>query len=172
MSTQPTVIADYREQKAKLDKLAKDAKKVLQARYTELLVEAAGIQSNFKLDFGVTPDLPASVKTFTLGDGKKKPANSTEAVDNGKKIGGLRRSLNAVIRNRENAADAGQPTEELDARIEELKAALKAAGADVKVPEPKTQPEPEAEETPESESKVPEEAEDDDDEEDTDPFSR
>jgi hypothetical protein len=94
----------------------------MQTRYSELLVEAAGIQADYKNDFGANPDLPAAVKTFTLSDGKKKPdaaAPASEAVVNGKKVGGLRRSLNAAVKN----GDA--------ARAAELTTQIKALGGTV-----------------------------------------
>ena len=100
------VLANYREQKKNLEKLATTARKQMQTRYSELLVEAAGIQADYKNDFGVNPDVPAAVKTFTLSDSKKKPetaAPASEAVVNGKKIGGLRRSLNAATKKGETA---------------------------------------------------------------------
>ena len=112
------VLVNYREQKKNLEKLATTARKQMQARLTELLAEAASIQSDFKNDFGANPELPASVKTFTLSDGKKKPdaaAPATDAMVAGKKIGGLRRSLKAAIRNGETAR-AG----ELATQIKEL----------------------------------------------------
>jgi hypothetical protein len=112
------VLVNYREQKKNLEKLATTARKQMQARLTELLAEAASIQSDFKNDFGANPELPASVKTFTLSDGKKKSdalAPATDAMVAGKKIGGLRRSLKAAIRNGETAR-AG----ELATQIKEL----------------------------------------------------
>jgi len=112
------VLVNYREQKKNLEKLATTARKQMQARLTELLAEAASIQSDFKNDFGANPELPASVKTFTLSDGKKKSdalVPATDAMVAGKKIGGLRRSLKAAIRNGETAR-AG----ELATQIKEL----------------------------------------------------
>src|ERR1039457_6738629 len=87
-ATATDVLANYRDSKKNLDKLATAARKQMQARFTELLAEAAGIQADFKNDFGVNPELPATVKTFTLGD--KKKAEPTDAVANGKKVGGVR----------------------------------------------------------------------------------
>ena len=112
------VLVNYREQKKNLEKLATTARKQMQARLTELLAEAASIQSDFKNDFGANPELPASVKTFTLSDGKKKSdalAPATDAMVAGKKIGGLRRSLKAAIRNGETAR-----ADELATQIKEL----------------------------------------------------
>jgi hypothetical protein len=119
------VLVNYREQKKNLEKLATTARKQMQARLTELLAEAASIQSDFKNDFGANPELPASVKTFTLSDGKKKSdalAPATDAMVAGKKIGGLRRSLKAAIRNGETAR-AG----ELATQIKELGGTLDLA---------------------------------------------
>jgi hypothetical protein len=118
MAANAEVLANYREQKKNLEKLATTARKQMQTRYSELLVEAAGIQADYKNDFGVNPDLPAAVKTFTLSDGKKKPdvaAPASEAVVNGKKVGGLRRSLNAAVKNGDVAR-----ANELATQIKEL----------------------------------------------------
>jgi hypothetical protein len=120
-ATATDVLANYRDSKKNLDKLATAARKQMQARFTELLAEAAGIQADFKNDFGVNPELPATVKTFTLGE--KKKADPTDAVANGKKVGGLRRSLTAAIKN-------GETT-----RIAEISAQLAALGIDVAAPE-------------------------------------
>jgi hypothetical protein len=120
-ATAVDVLANYRDSKKNLDKLAAAARKQMQARFTELLAEAAGIQADFKNDFGVNPELPATVKTFTLGE-KKKTA-PTVAVANGKKIGGLRRSLAAAIKNGETA------------RVTQISIALAALGVDVAAPE-------------------------------------
>ena len=111
------VLADYREQKKRLDKLANEARKQLQSRYVELLNEAAGIQTEFKENFGENPALPACVRSFSLADnGKKKDAVEPNL---GKKIGGLRRSLNAAIKHKD-----------LD-RIAELTSALAALGVSI-----------------------------------------
>ena len=141
------VLANYREQKKNLEKLATTARKQMQTRYSELLVEAAGIQADYKNDFGVNPDLPAAVKTFTLSDGKKKPdaaAPASEAVVNGKKVGGLRRSLNAAVKNGDTA------------RAAELTTQIKALGGTVEpeAGEPATDPEPGEVEVDESETPV------------------
>ena len=106
------VITDYREQKKKLDQLAAAARKQMQARYTALLTEAGEIQGEFKSAFGTNPDLPATVKTFTVGE-NKKPA-STDAQATGKKIGGLRRSLNAAIK-KNDSLRAIELTKQLEA---------------------------------------------------------
>jgi hypothetical protein len=116
-ATATDVLATYRDSKKNLDKLAGAARKQMQARFTELLVEAAGIQADFKNDFGVNPELPGTVKSFTLGT--KKKAEPTDAVANGKKIGGLRRSLAAAVKNGETE------------RIAEITAQLAAFGVDV-----------------------------------------
>ena len=91
-----TVLADYRDSKKKLEALAAAARKQMQARYLALLIEASELQTEFKQSFGVNPDLPAGVKTFSIGSQPKAP---TPAESNGKKIGGLKRSLAAAIKN-------------------------------------------------------------------------
>jgi hypothetical protein len=93
----------------------------MQSRFTELLVEAAGIQNEFKASFGTNPEVPGVVKTFTITD-KKKPA-ATAAEQNGKKVGGLRRSLAAAIKNGDTA------------KVTEVSAQLTALGVDVAVPD-------------------------------------
>jgi hypothetical protein len=100
MSTAVDVITEYREQKQKLERLATAARKQMQAKYLNLLMDAATLQREFKSAFGATPDLPGSVRTFALCDDGKPAA--TDAVATGKKIGGLRRSLNAAIKNNDS----------------------------------------------------------------------
>jgi hypothetical protein len=85
MSNAVDVIKDYREQKKKLDQLAAAARRQMQARYLDLLTEAAEVQGEFKSAFGTNPDLPATVKTFTVGENKKPAATDAQAT--GKKIG-------------------------------------------------------------------------------------
>jgi hypothetical protein len=138
MAANAEVLANYREQKKNLEKLATTARKQMQTRYSELLVEAAGIQADYKNDFGVNPDVPAAVKTFTLSDGKKKPdsaAPASEAVVNGKKVGGLRRSLNAAVKNGDTA------------RANELATQIKELGGTVELQAGEPAVGPEADET-------------------------
>ena len=136
-ATNTEVLANYREQKKTLEGLAIKARKQMQVRFTELLAEAASIMADYKTDFGVNPDVPATVKTFTLSDGKKKttePVPATPAVTaNGPKIGGLRRSLAAAIKNDDAA------------KIAEVTAQLAAFGVDVTAvaDNPVSEPEPE-----------------------------
>jgi hypothetical protein len=97
MSTTTTdILTEYREQKKKIDQLAAAARKQMQSRYTALLTEAAELQGEFKTHFGASPELPGTVKTFTVGENKKPTATDAQAT--GKKIGGLRRSLNAALK--------------------------------------------------------------------------
>jgi hypothetical protein len=137
-ATATDVLAAYRDSKKNLDKLAGAARKQMQARFTELLVEAAGIQADFKNDFGKNPDLPSMVKAFTLGD-KKKP-ESTDAVAIGKKIGGLRRSLASAVKNGD------------DAKIADLTAQLAGFGVDVATATDNPAPAPATAQAPESDS--------------------
>ena len=106
------VIKDYREQKKKLDQLAAAARRQMQARYLDLVIEAAEVQGEFKSAFGTNPDLPTTVKTFTVGENKKPAATDAQAT--GKKIGGLRRSLNAAIK-KNDSLRAIELTKQLEA---------------------------------------------------------
>ena len=118
MANQIETINNYREQKKKLEQLAAAARKEMQGRYIALLAEAADILTEYKASFDAAPDLPAGIKAFTLASpGERKPEQS-EASSIGKKIGGLRRSLAAAIKNQDGA------------RVEEVSKQLAALGID------------------------------------------
>lgn len=101
MAINTDVLADFRESKKKLEALEAAARKQMQGRYLALLTEAADILVEYKASFGKPPELPGTVKAFTLGV-RQKPAPS-ETASKGKKIGGLRRSLNAAIKRGDTA---------------------------------------------------------------------
>ena len=92
--TDTNTIAEYREQKQKMDALKIQARKEMQGRYLDLLNEAAAIQRDFKADFGEAPEVPSGVK-FTLCSTVPAPKKPPKP---GFKIGGLRRSLAAAIK--------------------------------------------------------------------------
>lgn len=149
-NTNTDVLAEYREQKKSLEKLVAGAKKAAQGRYVELLTEAATIQKTFKEDFGTNPDLPPTVKTFTVnvdGNGKKPAAEPAAETSDGRKIGGLKRSLNSAI------AKGDAP------RVAELSKQLAELGVTVGTPAPAETPAVEAEEAVEAEPAVEPEAE-------------
>lgn len=99
--TNTEVIAAYRDQKKKMESLADTARNQMQARYTELLTEAATLQVEFKADFNATPALPPTVKSFSVGEAKRP--EPTENASLGKKIGGLRRSFNSAVKKGDHA---------------------------------------------------------------------
>jgi hypothetical protein len=117
-TTATDVIAEDRAKKKDLEKTANTARKQMQARFTELLAEAASIQADFRNDFGANPDLPVAVRTFTI-TGKK--IQLTEAEQNGRKVGKLRRGLTAALKHRETA------------RVLEVTGQLKALWIDVAI---------------------------------------
>ena len=110
METQTTNVeglVEFRELKKRLEQASAAARTQMQTRYAGLLTEAAQIQVEFKSSFGISAQLPAGVKTFTLvpAEGKKKSEQS-EAAAKGKKIGGLKRSLTAAIKKGDKAKQA------------------------------------------------------------------
>lgn len=129
------VLAAYREHKQKAEQLMAEARTQLQARYNAALAEAAQVQAEFKTNFNELPALPPIVKTFTLAktDQPKPAATQSEAAARGKKIGGLRRSLNAAVRKQDTA------------KVQSISLELKALGIDtglLATTEPATNPVP------------------------------
>ena len=94
------VIAEYREQKQKMEALEIQARKEMQDRYSLLLTEAGEIQRELKASFGVNPELPSGVKLFALCSAVPVAAAPKKP---GFKIGGLRRSLAAAIKKQDGA---------------------------------------------------------------------
>ena len=116
------IIADYREYKRNLAEISAAAQAQMQERYSLLLTEAAALKAEFKESFGTPISLPRSVKVFDTTDG----AAATAAPSNGKKIGGLRRSLACAIKHGDAAG------------IARITAQLSSLGVDV--PSPSTEP--------------------------------
>jgi len=112
------IISQYRESKKLVEQLAVAARDQMQARYSALLTEAAGILAEFKASFGEVPTLPSGVKMFTPGAVEQKKPKQVKAPTPGKKIGGLRRSLAAAIKNHDGA------------RVDEVTKQLAALGID------------------------------------------
>ena len=110
MTITEQVLHEYREQKQKTEVLADAARKQMQDRYAELVAELSTVMNAFREMFGVEINTVAET-----------PIEATPSPSNGKKIGGLRRSLNAATRK----GDA--------ARVEAVKAELRALGVDVDV---------------------------------------
>jgi hypothetical protein len=121
--TDASIIAEYRDTKTRLESLANTARQHMQLRFNQLLEESASIWAEFHESFDTYLDLPPQVAAITFSGGAKA-AETPDQVAQGKKIGGLRRSLNAAIKRQD------------EARITEVSAQLKALGVDVDVSTP------------------------------------
>jgi hypothetical protein len=121
--TASDTISEYREHKKKIEELAAAARQSMQHSYSSLLTEAACLYADFRSEFGDVLDLPPSVKVFEIAVASNGDQSTPEPDGNGKKIGGLRRSLKAAIKN-------GDPI-----RIQSAVSALKALGVTVETPD-------------------------------------
>ena len=108
-----TTIEEYRLKKHEVEELAAVAREAMQSRFTELLLESAGLFAEYQTHFGDTLSVPECISAFDVRSEKSK----TEAI--GPKVGGLRRSLKAAIKR------ADQP------RIDAITAQLEALGVAV-----------------------------------------
>ena len=125
MENNVDIISQYRESKKQVEQLAIAAREQMQARYVALLTDAADIQAEFKASFGEMPTLPVGVKVFTPGAVEQKKPKQAKQPSPGMKIGGLRRSLAAAIKNHDAA------------RVDEITKQLAALGIDTGMaPEP------------------------------------
>ena len=140
------VITEYQKWKKQGEQLRTQAKQAMEARFHELLSEAALIAQEYSRDFGATLKPPVNITTFRYKvqagrKGKKaakqpaaKPvelsAEKPAAPPNPKVIA-LQKRRAQIQKKIEVAKTAGKPTKNLDDRLYEVEDELRLAGETV-----------------------------------------
>ncbi|HEU0122280.1 MAG TPA: hypothetical protein VFQ91_17250 [Bryobacteraceae bacterium] len=136
-------IAEYLQWKKQGGDLRTRAKQAMEARFRELLTEAAHLAEEYKADFGAPLALPAIVTAFKVKPGGKKPAAkkaaaapaatapvvvaATAPVKADPKIAALEKQLAAARKKLDAAKEKGGSTKNLEDRVYELEDDLRLA---------------------------------------------
>jgi hypothetical protein len=130
------VISEYQKWKQHGEDLRVQAKQAMEARFRNLLAEAAQIAEEYRADFGAPlkppPQITAfrykhSVKAKKKAAAKQKTAPEPPAAKPNPKIAGLQKRLAAARKKLEDAKAAGTPTRPLEDRIYEIEDELRLA---------------------------------------------
>jgi|SRR6185312_9409843 hypothetical protein len=133
------VIADYQKWKLQGENLRVQARQAMEARYRELLLEAARVADEYRADFGSTLKPPPQITAFrykaaSKGKPKKpaaKPAAAAKveapAAKADPKVAALQKKLVGARKKLEDAKAAGGNTRLHEDRIYELEDALRLA---------------------------------------------
>jgi hypothetical protein len=140
------IINEYQKWKQQGEDLRGQAKHAMEARFRELLVEAAAVAEEYRADFGATLKPPSPVTAFRYkasahGKGKKAAKAKTSAKPQPKsapspapevkaspKVTGLQKRLAAARKKLEDAKAAGTASRVLEDRVYEIEDELKLAG--------------------------------------------
>lgn len=123
-------ITEYQKWKQQGESLRMQAKQAMEARFRDLLVEAAQIAQEYHRDFGGALKPPASITTFrykTTAHKAKKPA-AQKASPADPKIADLQKRRTLIQKKLEAAKVAGKPTRNLDDKLYEVEDELRLAG--------------------------------------------
>ena len=134
------VITEYQKWKKQGEQLRIQAKQAMEARFHDLLTEAAQISQEYHRDFGATLKPPANITAFRFKaaagrKGKKaaKPAPASKVTEvpaaaPNPKVSGLYKQRTQLQKKLEVAKAAGKPTKNLDDRLYEVEDELRLAG--------------------------------------------
>jgi len=133
------VISDYQRWKQQGDDLRLKAKQAMEARFRELLSEAAAIAEEYRSDFGAPLKPPAAVTAFRYKAHAKakpkkaaKPAPAEPAPTKpSPKVAGLHKRLATAKLKLEEAKAAGKPARMFEDKIYEIEDELRLAGQTV-----------------------------------------
>ncbi len=133
-------ITEYQKWKQQGESLRTQAKQAMEARFRDLLTEAAGIAQEYHRDFGATLKPPASITAFryktAAGQKTKKaapaPAAAAAAAKPGHapdpRIAGLQKRRTQIQKKLDAAKTAGKPTKNLEDQLYEVEDDLRLAG--------------------------------------------
>jgi hypothetical protein len=131
------VITEYQKWKKQGEQLRTQAKQAMEARFHELLAEAAQIAQEYHRDFGAALKPPANITAFRYKKpadrkGKKaaKPSAATPAAPPSvnPKVVALHKQRTQIQKKLEAAKAAGKPTKNLEDRLYEVEDELRLAG--------------------------------------------
>jgi phage shock protein A len=134
------VIAEYQKWKQQGNSLRTQARQAMEARFRDLLTEAAQVAQEYQNDFGVALKPPPSITAFRFksATGKQAPKakKATAPVPQAEKapekivnpkIAPLERRLAQAREKLETAKTAGKPTRNLEDKIYEIEDAIRLA---------------------------------------------
>jgi hypothetical protein len=136
------VISEYQKWKQQGDELRLKAKQAMEARFRELLLEAARMADEYRKDFGAVLKPPAAVTAFRYKptakmNAKKSVPQKPSAKTSGRpapapekpdpKLGGIQKRLMTAKRKLEDAKTAGKPTRPLEDKVYEIEDELRLA---------------------------------------------
>lgn len=142
------VISEYQHWKQQGENLRTQAKQAMEARFRDLLTEAAALAEEYRADFGGPLKPPAAITAFRYkASGKPKvkkaaakepakaapakaPASAPAAAPDGAadpKTAALRKRLESARKKLADAKAAGTPTRAIEDRIYEIEDAIRLA---------------------------------------------
>lgn len=135
------VISDYQKWKLQGENLKTQAKQAMEARFRELLTEAAHIAEEYRSDFGATLKPPAAITAFRYKAAAKakakkagKPAKAPEPAPPAPKeqkpdpkVAGLQKRLATAKKKLEDAKTAGSATRKFEDAVYEIEDELRLA---------------------------------------------
>jgi hypothetical protein len=135
-----SAIAEYQKWKQQGHSLRTQAKQAMEARFRDLLTEAAQVAQEYQNDFGVALKPPPSITTFRFKSATGKPASKAKkaaaAVPQPEKvpektvnpkIAPLEKRLAQAREKLETAKTGGKPTRNLEDKIYEIEDAIRLA---------------------------------------------
>jgi hypothetical protein len=127
-------ITEYRKWKQQGEALRTQAKQAMEARFRELLTEAARISQEYARDFGGALKPPPPVTAFRFKAGGSKAVKKTKALPEkvaapDPKVAALEKRLAQTVAKLEVAKAAGKPTKNLEDRIYEIEDEIRLASA-------------------------------------------
>jgi len=136
------VISEYQRWKQQGEDLRAQARQAMEARFRDLLTEAARIAQEYRADFGGPIKPPASVTSFRYKTGAKpkakkapeskpaaKPAPAPPPAKPDRKTLGLQKRLETARKKLEAAKATGGPTKNLEDKVYEIEDELRLSQA-------------------------------------------
>jgi hypothetical protein len=127
------IIAEYQRWKQQGETLRAQARQAMEARFRDLLTEAARISQEYHRDFGGSLKPPAQITAFRFKPSGAKAVKKDKAVAAPKpapanpKIAALEKRLAQARIKAEAARTAGKSTKNLDDRIYEIEDEIRLA---------------------------------------------
>ena len=131
-------ISEYQKWKQQGESLRSEAKQAMEARFRELLVEAAGIAQEYQRDFGAALKPPPPITTFRYKAGATAKKKAGKAVKPAEKpaatpsqdprVKELQKRRAVVQKKLDAAKSAGKATKNFEDQLYEVEDELRLAG--------------------------------------------
>ncbi len=126
-----TILSEYQRWKQQGASIRAQAKQAMEARFKELLLEAAQIAQDYKEDFGAQLKPPAGILSFKFKESAKPAAKKSAVLPAAPKadpkVVALEKKLAAAKKKLEAAKAAGTATRNLEDKIYEIEDELNLA---------------------------------------------